>query len=340
MPYPQNGTETPRLDLARTLMELDLSANVSNMVALEVFPIQSVQATKGEFGRMNRKQLMGRTPGLPATSPGYEYRRAPRSAYAKDDTSFTTDKWETEEFGLTGLIDRNEANAYQDYFTFETVVTARVANQLLTSMEQRVAAACFDTTVFTTVAGKQTNVATVAAEQWSNQVTATPIRHVKDAKLAMYDQFGMMPNAMVMNAIAFEHLISTDDIRARITAQGAGSPDRNALITRQMVAQCFGVEQLIVATSVYDANNPNQVFNASPIWGAHAMLFVKSTSLDLAQPSLGRTFSWTEDNSMPNGYVETYYDPEYRGDRVRIRHQLQNKLIDSANGYLLANVYV
>lgn len=339
MPFPQTGTERARPDLADALYEFDVVANMNAMVSFQVFPIREVTEFKGTFPRVEAKQLLKRHPNTQVALPGYAFQRAPRAAYAQDESSFIEDSYETKEFGLEGPVDDNEARAYRSYFEFETFVTQRINNQLMTETEVRTAAAVFDTTTFTTGAGLATNVAGTASEQWHNSTTATPIKHVKAAKLAMFAKSGIMPDAIVMNRHAWIHLITTDEIKELIKASGAGEPDRQGLITRQQVAQCFDLRTVIVAGGTYDSANPNAAFSPAEIWGPHAMVFKQAVTRDLSEVALGRTFHWSMDDSMPAGYVESYREPNIRGDKIRVRNQMQNKLLYPEVGHLLQSVY-
>lgn len=338
MPYPSTGNERPRPDLARSLDEIDVVANRNNMVALKVFPVREVPSINGTFPRQTRKQLMAKAAGVPGAAPGFALQRAPRAGYAQDDMAFSEDSWRTVEHGVEGKIDENERAAYTA-IQHDLVVTQRLANLLATERELRVSAAVFNTTTFTTGNGRQINAAATPAEQWHNPSTGTPTKHIKNAKLAVFNRTGLVPNAMVLNWIAWLHLINTDEVRARVHGQGAGIADRQRNITEAMVAEIFDLEEIVVAKAVFDAANPNAAYSNACIWGAHASVYVKVDSLDLSQNGIGRTFHWAGDKSTPNGYVEQYYSEEVRGDKIRIRHQEHNKMLDADCAQLIATVY-
>lgn len=337
MPYATNGTERARPDLAATLFEYDLVANMNAMVAFEVFPIHDVPVFKGTYGRVEAKELMKRHPNVTANPPGYAFLRAPRAAYAEDDQKFTEDDFRTQEHGLQGRVDENEAEAYASYFEQESFVTQHVNNQLMTETEVRVAAAAFDQTTFSPGLGRGTAIP--AAEQWSNPTTATPVKHFRNASFAMYARSGVWPDSVVMNKFAWSHLIETEEIRSRVHSQGAGSPERATLITRQIVGQIIQIPNIIVAGGTMDAANANAAFQPAQIWGPHALVYKRSMTRNLREIALGRSFHWAQDNSMPRGYVESYYDPDVRCDKIRVRHQMENKLIYPEVGHLLTDVY-
>lgn len=337
MPFPKTGNERARPDLAATLFDFDMQGNRDRMVALQVFPMRDVEYYKGTYGRVSRKQMLGRAAGVPGAAPGWAFQRAPRTGYQKDDMSFSDASWETTEFGLSGRVDEKESRAYRDYFDHEVVVTSRVAGLLAIERELRVSNQVFSTTIF--AGALQTDVGSTASRKWSNPATADPIDQVRTARLAVYGRTGRFPNCCVINAIAFEYLIACDQIRSRIHAQGAGSPDRASLINKQIVAQALNIDEVIVAEGVYDPSNPNDPLAATAIWGPHCSVFTKSRSMDVSEPTLGRTFHWPIDDSMPQGFVEQYYDNETRGTYIRVRQEEDNRLIDADAGHLLLDVY-
>lgn len=337
MPYAATGTERPRPDLADTLYDYDLQANMNGMVALEVFPTFDAEEYKGDFPRVTAKQLMKRPTTATSSKPGKAFLRATRSAYATEETSFTKDDFETEEYGLEGFKDDREAKQYRHYFEYESFITTFIQNQLLTQLEERVANACFDTTVFTTAANRA--VVLAAGDKWSAYGTADPVKKVRDGKIAVWNNSGIWPDSIIMNQHAFEHLKECDDIRSRVHSQGAGSPDRNTAITKQIIGQILGLENVIVAGSAYDGANPTATtFQPANIWGNHALIFKRARTRNLREVCLGRSFHWAIDDSMPNGYVEDYRDPITRSMKIRVRHQMDNKRLYASVGYLLQGV--
>ena len=337
MPYPATGTERARPDLADTLFEFDLAMNMAGMVALDVFPIRDVPVYKGDFGRVLLKEHLKRPTTSTSNEPGKAYKRAPRSAYATEETSFTKDTYETEEYGLEGFVDDWERDAYRDYFEQETFVTQFIQNQLLTQMEERVEAACFNTTTFNPGNGNGEDL--TGGELWDQHTTADPVRQVREGRQGVYNNSGVWPDSIIMNEFAWQNLIETDDIRQRVHSQGSGSEDRQELITRRIVGQILGLQNVFVAGATYDAANPNQPVNPAQIWGPHALIYKQAQTRNLREVALGRTFHWAIDDSMPMGFVEDYRHPETRSMKIRIRHQMENRMLYSAVGWLLNSVY-
>jgi hypothetical protein len=58
----------------------------------------------------------------------------------------------------------------------------------------------------------------------------------------------------------------------------------------------------------------------------------------IEEPCLARTIHWGEDGSTIGGTVETYYEDQSRGDVVRARHEVEEKIVYTEMGQLLYHV--
>ena len=60
---------------------------------------------------------------------------------------------------------------------------------------------------------------------------------------------------------------------------------------------------------------------------------------DVAEPCVGRTFIWSED-SPENPVVESYREEQAKSDVIRVRHNVDERLIQSFNdsGTVVSNV--
>ena len=63
-----------------------------------------------------------------------------------------------------------------------------------------------------------------------------------------------------------------------------------------------------------------------------------TTTNDMSEPCIGRTFHWAEDGSQPAGTVETYRDETKRSDIVRVRHDVDEIVMYTEMGHLLYNI--
>lgn len=324
MPAPSGSLATLRPELG-SLMEFDLTRNRSGFIAYRVLPIMQVAKQAGTYGVIPTEQL-GKLADVTRTSKG-GYNRI---NWTLDDASFAT-----KEYGLEGVVDDRNANLYRDYFDAEMATAQLVLHNVLAKAEIRVASAVFNTTTFTGA-----SLTTAVGTEWSTAASAVPITDVFAAAQIVRNNCGQYPDSLIISRKVFRNLQNNAQLIERIESAGAGSPSKPSDITAQMVARCLDIDQVIVADSSYDTTKEGQTTTFGDIWDdEYAMLCVLGREGDsIERPSIGRTFHWSEDGSTPGGTVETYDSVEVRGRVVRVRHEVQEKIIYPECGHLLSNI--
>jgi hypothetical protein len=344
MARPLTGAERARPDLAETFEEYDIAANIANMIGPKVLPVRNVRLAHGTYPRVTVKELM-RRPNQAASLPiGHALRRAPRGTYPRDDFAFTESPYRTVEHGNEGVVDDNEKWHYDSYFDHEAMTTLWTRQRLMIESELRISAACMDLTTF--VPGTQSddagsaNLSNTGAD-WTNHVTSDPIEDVFAAITRMWDIYGIYPDSMVMNKLAFRHLRMSAVVRDRIAA-GAGVSNPGGLtaqanVSLQQLRDVFDIPNIHVGEAALDAANPNAAFLPGHIWPNHCLIYKTASASSMRSIGLGNVLHWSADGSMPNGMVEDYNEPQNRGHIIRVRHQVQ-ELIKYPLGFLITNV--
>ena len=106
-----------------------------------------------------------------------------------------------------------------------------------------------------------------------------------------------------------------------------------------MLSAIFDLENIIVAGSSRNSAKEGQAASPTQIWSdEYAMVCKIATGADMREPCIGRTFHWSEDGSSVGGTVETYRDETVRGNVVRVRHDVDEKLLYAEAGHLLSNI--
>lgn len=325
MPQPTTSLATQRPDIAETFEEFDLLTSQQGFIGYKVLPIFDVAVQAGVYGKIPLKQLLQNA----------DVKRNSKSGYNRIEWEFDDAVFSTKEYGLEGPVDQRQAKLYANYFDAEAVTGKIVRDRVLRAAEIRVANAVYNATTFS---GQITSI----TNEWDSNHTsdATPIADVKTATNAVYDRTGIWPNTLVINRKVFDNLRLLDEIKDAITASGAGHAAKQSDINAAMLAQVFGVEQVLVAGgSQQNAENEGQPASLSEIWSSeYALVANINQSASFGEVGLGRTFHWSEDGSQPMGAVETYYEEAVRGDVVRVRHEVDEELIYPAVGQLLNNV--
>jgi hypothetical protein len=322
MPAPSSSLATLRPDLGGSLEEFSTAMDRLGFIGLRVLPVFEVAKQAGVFGKIPIEQLLANR----------DTERAPGSGYSRGQFQFTTDSYACEEHGAEEPVDDREAKMYADYFDAELVSTERARDVVLRNHERRVAAAVFNATTFTS---QTTNV----VEEWDDYDAATPIDNVETAVQAVWSRCGLWPNALIINRLVFRHLRQCEQIIDRIASSGAGMPTRAADITAAQLAAVFDLPNIIVAGGAYNSATEGQDASISSIWSSeYAMVARIVGSNDIREPGLGRTFHWGEDGSSIGGTIESYRDETVRGDVIRCRHDVDEKLLVTEAAQLLDNV--
>jgi hypothetical protein len=283
-----------------------------------------VMSQAGNFGKIPIEQLLQQR----------DTKRAPGSGYARGNWTFEPAVYATEEHGAEEPVDDREAKMYAEYFAAEQISTMRAFSAVLRNAEQRVADAVFNTTTWTGA-----SLTTAITHEWDDATNCVPLTDVEAAVQKIYDNSGLWANALVINRKVFRNLRNSAQVIDRIESNGAGSPSKASDITAQMLAAAFDLDYIIVAGTSKNGAKEGQAASPSQIWsGEYAMICRVSTSADMRDPCIGRTFHWAQDGSSIGGTVESYRDERVRGDVIRVRHDVDELVLYPQAGHLLSNI--
>ena len=319
MPSPSTSIATLRNDLNAAHLQFDLASETAKFVWPRLLPVYQVNLASAPFPKVNLNQLL----------QTHTTARAPKAAYARGDWTFTSDTYTTKEHGWEEVIDDNQKAMYQDLFRIEAISALRAFDAVLRNAEIRVAAALFNASTYTP---------TSIVHEWDDAPNAVPITDVKAKVQAIADATGIWPNALVINKAVAKNLATCAQIVDRLKFSGFHNPTQES-ITAAVLAEVFDLDHVIVGEAYKNTAGDGAAASLAPVWsGEYAWVGKIATTEDLEEPCIGRTFHWTEDGSELFGHVETYRDETRRGDIVRVRHQVDEKVLYAAVGGLFDNV--
>lgn len=320
MPSPSTAGITQRPDLASSFEEFGEANALDGFVADQVLRPVEVMSQAGEFGRIPIEQLLQKR----------DLKRAPGSGYARGEFTFATQNYSTKEYGCEEPIDDREAKMYAEYFDAEVVAAMRAYSAVRREAETRVADAVFNETTWS-----GPSLTTTVSTDWTD-ASSTPIADVESAVNKVYDGSGLWPNALIINRKVFRALRQCTEIIARIASSGAGSATKASDITESMLAQVFDLDRIIVAGQSTNRANKGQSADLGQIWSSDfAMVATVAQSTDFREPCIGRIFHWSEDGSSMGGTVETYREDHLRADVVRVRHDVDERILYPESAHLL-----
>lgn len=326
MPAPSSSLATLRPDLSGSMMEFDLAADRQGFIGLRVAPVFEVQQASGNWGKIPIEQLLQTR----------DTERAPGSGYSRGKFTFQPSTFATREQGSEEPVDDNEAKLYANYFDAEMVSAERARDVVLRNQEIRVSNLIFNSGTWTGA-----SLTTGVTNEWDDATAATPIVDVEAAVRKVWNNSGVWPNSLIITRTVFRNLRNCDEIIERIASSGAGSATKPTDITTTMLAQCFDLENIIVAGSSKNTAKVGQAATLAEIWSnEYAMVCYINprASTDIKAPTIARTWHWGEDGSEIGGLMESYRDETIRGDVIRCRHQTGEEVIYTELGHLLSNI--
>jgi hypothetical protein len=312
---------TLRPDLGGSFLEFDLAMQARGYIAQRVLPVFESAVQSGPFGKIPIEQLL----------QNRDTARAPGSGYSRGQFTFTTDSFACDEHGSEEVVDDRQAKMYANYFDAELISALRAREVVLSNAERRAAALIFNATTWTSHTTGVTN-------EWDDYANATPITDVEAAVQAIWAASGMWPDAMVINRKVFRNLRNCAQIIDRLKYNGVVDV-RPSKINESMLASVFDLAEIIVAGTPKNTATEGQAVTIAPIWSdEYAMLCKVARSNDIQEPAIGRTIHWADDGSDIDGMVESYRDETVRGDVVRVRHDVDEKVLYVEAGHLLSNI--
>jgi hypothetical protein len=321
MPFPSSSLVTLRPDLAESFEQFDLAGDRQGFVGTKILTVIEPDEASGNFGIIPIDQLL--------QSP--DTQRAPGSGYERGKFKFTPSTYVTKEHGWEEPIDDAEAKMYRNYFTAELIAANRAIDFVLRGMETRIVAALVG-------AGNTfvSNGYTAAASAvWTNYANATPMNDVENAIQKVYSQSGLWPNRLVVTRLDFRNLRQSQQIQNLIKYSGLTDPTPEK-ITTQVLAEVFGIEEVLVAGGTVNSANDGQTASPAPLWAQGSALVCRvAMSEDFKEPCIGRTFHWAEDGSTIGGTVETYREEKIRSDVVRVRNQTDEHILYPQAGFVI-----
>ena len=158
---------------------------------------------------------------------------------------------------------------------------------------------------------------------WANEMTGTdetnptgnqfikfsngnsdPIKFIADKKKDMHQQTGRTPNKIAIGANVFSALCNHPAILERVKYGGATA--NPASVTKNVLAQLFEIDELVVLMSIYNQAKPGAEADMQFIGDPNALLLAYATnSPSIDEPSAGYIFSWDmlgDGNILPMFY--------------------------------------
>jgi len=295
-----------KFDQLLTNISLQFQAAPEGYLADQILPPVPVQKESAAYWVYDKSRL---------DAP--DSKRAPRSNYNRVDWNTSTDTYLAEQYGLEGEIDDEERTNAASPLDLDVDTTEIVTDMVLNNREKRVA----DLVLSTSTVTQNTTLAGV--NQWSD-AGSDPLNDLKTARTTIYTGApGYGANTMVMGYLVFEALKLNADIREIVKYT------ERAIITRQILAAVFEVEELLVGKVIRRTSKEGQTDAFGDVWGKDVLLFYRETRPSLKRVSFGYQF---RQNDLR---VFRYREDKRDTDVIRVSEKQDEKIVSAGVAYLI-----
>ncbi len=310
----QGTRAVPRLELG--VAALEFIQQQDEFIGTKALPIFQTRKKASIFPAITRESI----------TRDADTKRAPRGNYNRDGFQAKDKQYNCEEYGLEGPLDDGERNMYASDFDAELTTVQIVTRRVLQAQEKRIAAQVFNITTFSGAALFTDN----SASPWDNIATDV-VAQVRAAREKVRANSGLDPSSLILSKANIDRLLLNTGIKDAIkyVARLTEAEILNAL------ADILGVKSIIVGKAIYNSAKEGKAFISADVWSDdYAMVAVIGNSDRLSDPSMGRTFLWTQD-SPENATVEQYRDDAARSDIFRVRQHVDEIVIDPYFAHLM-----
>lgn len=214
-------------------------------------------------------------------------------------------------------------------------VTEKVTEIIRIDQENNAAAVLTNPSTITS------NTTLSGTSQWSDFQNSNPKLAIQAQMRSVMLATGLRPNRLLIGWDVYVQLQSHPIILDALKYTGGVKGE----ITPQMLAQYFGLEEVIVPQSMKQGANMGQTDSLSFIWGKVALLFYAPANPGKRTPALGYTFVWMTNwsgnglggdiNSKTGGFlVYKYFDWKSRSWILGVDFYYDQHIIIPGAAYL------
>jgi hypothetical protein len=297
----------------------------NKFIADFIFPIYPVATRKGYYKRIKRGkgQLLSNPGKTDANDP---LRRAPGTAYSEVTRATEQDSWLCVDRGLEEALDDVNKQDEERFFDIESSTAIWLMRQMRIAREARVASMVFNEGIW------GTPVESTVAFTYANIDTIDPAELIKETK-RIVDKRQEIPNTLVVSAEMWDLITSATKLRQYFFGTAGGS----AMITKDMIAEKFEFDQILVGRASYDTTKPGKDSSDNNLvwtWGNDYFWIGQVAEGAPEMGGAGRCFVLEDLTDGQLFVTETYRDERIRSSRIRVRQDDDIKIVNECSGCL------
>ncbi|MFH0792618.1 MAG: hypothetical protein V2A74_01155, partial [bacterium] len=164
--------------------------------------------------------------------------------------------------------------------------------------------------------------------QWSDYTNSDPVAAVEAQKVTVQSAVQQVPNTLVLPYQVYQKVRNHPKVIEKVQNVRLG------VVTPDVLAQIFDVEQLLVPRALKNVANAGQLANLAYVWGKNAYLCYVAPRPGLKRVSLIYSFVWNGAQGTVDGrLVETWRENRRKADMVRVQKYYDLKLIATGAMY-------
>ncbi|WP_018124958.1 hypothetical protein [Desulfovibrio oxyclinae] len=316
---PANGTAVLRPDLSVVVHEAMSNAAAFGFIGSEVCPYFPVAAQSADFPVLPLKSLFNVE----------KVHRASGSGYQRSTETFEAGHYSCRERGHEHPVDDRFRAMYRSQIDVDNAAVDICTNKVLRAYEIEVAKKVTKPANFLTKA---------AAAKWNVYDTADPKQNIEDAKEAGRKK-GISYNALIITWKTYLDLTRCKKVRDAVFYIFPESKKTGTIGLQQLEAY-LDIE-IKLAGAMMNASNRAKNPDLQDIWDDSVAVLarVAPKGSQITEPSIGRTFLWNE-GASEEIIVEEYYEEASRSNIIRVRHDIDVRLLKSYNedGNVLSDI--
>ena len=305
------------------LTDYTIAYENDDFIGTQLFPVKKAASRVGRYfiygieGFTSEDDL--RAPGTEANEVDHEYTSA--SFYAEEHSLKEGVPWEVrdEAAALGGILD--------PYFDATEIVTRKID----LGRERQIASTLRDVTQITH------NTTLTGTAQWTDYTNSDPNSNITAGKSAIRGSIFTDQNLVaVVPWAVFEVLRYHPKVLSYLTITNT------RILTQELLATIWGVDQVLVPAALYNSANPNQTPNMVDVWGKDVILARVENNPGLRSRTVGLTFRVVYNSRNYQGpqmaEVRQWTEQIKKRDVVEVSYTEARQLTSPGSAYLIKNV--
>lgn len=174
--------------------------------------------------------------------------------------------------------------------------------------------------------------------QW-NGSTSTPIDDIAAMKEVGEKLTGFTFNVLEVSMPVWKRLKTNAQILDRIS--GGSTNASPAQVTKQLVAQLFEIDEVVVLNAVENSAAPGATWSGDYLFGLNAWLGYRDSTVGIETATAKRTITWKQYAGANNGTrILKYRDENVHSDIIEIESAYVHKVISADLGLFITNAVV